>query len=1117
MNWDFSSWAIRNPVPPILLFAVLMLLGVQSFSRLPVTQFPNIDVPIIAVTVSQSGAAPAELESQVTKRIEDAISGIAGVKNINSTMADGGSTTAIEFRLEVPTAQALDDVKDAIAKIRSDLPGGIDEPIIQKIDVEGQAIQTYAVKAPGMTLEQLSWYVDDVVKRQVQGLLGVGKVDRFGGADREIRVDLDPGKMQSLGLTASYVNQQLSAINRDSGAGKSEVGGSEQAIRTLGGARNLESLRTTTIPLAGGNQIKLGELGTVTDTTEEPRSFARYNGDAVVTFAIFRAKGASAVDVGNRVNAKVLELDEANNAVSFSLVDDTVFSIQGNYEAAMLGLIEGAVLAVIVVFIFLRDWRATLISAVALPLSAIPTFWAMDLLGFSLNLVSFLGITLATGILVDDAIVEIENIARHMRMGKSAYRASMDAAAEIGLAVIAITFTIVAVFVPVSFMGGIVGQYFKQFGMTVAVAVLFSLLVARLITPMMSAYLMRAHGHEDEKTGFILRAYVKLIRFLNWAPKLTNSTSKIIPLGSIWRPRLMSYVTIVLSFLILFGSVSLIPLLPTGFIPRGDESRFVLGVELPPGSRLEETLATTQGMAKTIRSNKEVSHVFVLGGSSPTGGIEPRYATIFVNLTKRDHSLLSGVINSFVNGTNGLLGTNIPRMKTNGRDTPQWDVENAVLPLLADLPDIRWYKVTERGTREIEFNMLSNDPVALAAAVSKLEGALRQEPILRSVMGIGALDRPEVKIVPRTDEAAKVGITAEQISQAVRVAMIGDFDPLLAKFNAGDRLLPIRVQVPESARTQFSDLTNLRITTSAGLNVPLSSVADVTFSQGPSSIRRLNRERQAALGADIMPGTELGTATERINAVAKSLNFPASVRIQEGGDAEIQGDINREFVKAMILGVVLMFCVLILLLGNLFQPMAILLSLPLSIGGVVIALLLTNRAISMPVIIGMLMLIGIVAKNGIMLVDFAVERVKHGKDRIDAIVDAGRMRARPIVMTTLAMGAGMLPSALGIGEGGEFRSPMAIAVIGGLIAATFLSLVFVPSYYIVMDDLARLFSWIFGRFIGASDEPKLAGSVEELAVQQSKTETALEQLADKIEEVEDRMRGNKITAMKAAE
>jgi multidrug efflux pump subunit AcrB len=655
---------------------------------------------------------------------------------------------------------------------------------------------------------------------------------------------------------------------------------------------------------------------------------------------------------------------------------------------------------------------------------------------------------------------------------------------------------------PTAFMGGISGKFFKQFGWTAAIAVLFSLLVARLITPMMAAYLMRSHGQEEEKAGFILRGYIHLLHFLNWAPTLTHERFKWIPSGSKWQPRLMSYVTIGLAFLVLMGSTSLIPLLPTGFIPRGDESRFVLGVELPPGSRLDETLKVTEGMAATIRKNKDVSHVFVLGGASPTGGQESRYASIFVNLNKRDHSLLSGIVNSFVSGANGLLRTSIPRMKTNGRETPQWEVENAVLPQLANLPDLRWYKVTDRNTREIEFNMLSSDPVALATAVGQLEGALRKEPILRSVMGIGALDRPEVKIIPRTEEAAKLGITAEQISQAVRVAMIGDFSTLLAKYNAGDRLLPIRVQTPETARTKFSDLTNLRLTASNGKTVPLSSVADITFSQGPSSIKRLNRNRQATIGADIVPGNELGTASARIIEVASGLKFPASVKIQESGDAEVQGDINKEFVKAASLGIVLMLGVLVLLLGNVFQPFAILLSLPLSIGGVVLALLWTERAFSMPVIIGMLMLIGIVAKNGIMLVDFAVERVRHGMGRLEAIVDAGRKRARPIVMTTLAMGAGMLPSAMGIGEGGEFRSPMAIAVIGGLIAATFLSLVFIPSFYIVMDDLARLFRWIFGRFIGAADEAPQT-TVEDIAKQQSRTEQVLEHLADQIDNLED--------------
>ncbi len=1192
MNFNISAWSIRNPVPPILMFFVLMMVGIFSFRNLPITQFPNIDVPVILVTVSQSGATPAELESQITKKVEDAVASITGVKHITSTMTDGASNTAIEFRLEIPTDKALEDVKDAVSKIRGNLPGGVDEPIVQRVDVEGQAIQTYAVSAPGMTLEQLSWYVDDVVKRQLQGLAGVGRVDRFGGADREIRVDLDPQRLQALGVTAGSINSQLAETNADFGAGRGDIGNHEQAIRTLGGVRTLEELRETKISLPGGRKTTLGDLGTITDSTSELRSFARYNGDSVVTFSIYRSKGASSTAVGDRVAAKVAEIQAANNGTAtFTLVDDTVYFIYGNYTSAMETLMEGAILSVLVVLLFLRDWRATLISAMALPLSAIPTFWVMGLMGFSLNLVSFLGLTLATGILVDDAIVEIENIARHMRMGKSPYRAAMEAADEIGLAVIAITFSIVSIFVPVSFMGGIVGQYFKQFGLTVAVAVLFSLLVARLITPMMAAYLMRPTHHEEHEPGPLLRAYIRLLHFLNWAPTVgrkapvtarvnkmwdwvayglaasmvliavkfglsfapelpsfivgffsfallaTAAATALLFLFLAWRsvlsfgkertfsmhdnegehintpaalhsswPRVMSYVTVLAAFGILFASTLLIPLLPKGFIPPGDNSRFVLSVELPPGTRLDQTLKTTDAMAKVIRGNKEVSKVFVLGGASPTGSVEPRNAAIFVNLRHRDVGLLTGILNPTITSINWLTGISIPLVPADGRTKPQESIEAEILPQLSNLPDVRWAKINDRGERDVKFNILSNDPKALDEAVGKLEAALRKEPKLRAPAAEGGLDRPEIKIIPKSAQAAKLGITAQQISQTVRVATIGDFGPLLAKFSVGDRQIPIRVQIPEASRAQFDEISNLRVIASTGVSVPLSAVADVSFSRGPSSIKRYDRQRQSTIGSDVPPGVQLGEAADLIKATAKKLDFPPSVIIEEGGDSELQNEVFAEFLKSAMLGIVLMLVVLVLLLGDVFQPFAILLSLPLSIGGVVIALLSTNNAFSMPVVIGMLMLIGIVAKNAIMLIDFAVERKKHGMARIDAIVDAGRKRARPIVMTTIAMGAGMLPSAFGIGEGGSFRAPMAIAVVGGLIAATFLSLIFVPSFYIVMDDISKLFTWIFSRFAGAPDEAVVSDPrLEKVEEAVASTTSDMEELAAKIMDVEEKV------------
>jgi hydrophobe/amphiphile efflux-1 (HAE1) family protein len=1072
MKTDISTWSIRNPVPSILLFVVLCLLGVISFNNLPVTRFPNIDVPIVAVTVTQNGAAPAELESQVTKRVEDAVSSITGVKNISSTMTDGTSTTAIEFRLEVATQEALDDVKDAIANIRADLPASIDEPVIQSIDVEGQAIQTFAASSPGMTLEELSWYVDDVVKRELQTLTGVGRVSRFGGVEREIRVDLDPMKLAALGVTAADVNRQIRATNTDLGGGRGEVGGREQAIRTLGGARSIEELAGTMIALPGGRQVRLDDLGEVRDANEEPRSFGRFNGQPVVTFAVFRAKGASDVEVGDRVAAKLAELSTARPDVAFSQVDDSVRYTHGNYEAAMATLIEGSLLAVLVVLLFLKNLRATLIAAIALPLSAIPTFWVMDMMGFSLNLVSFLGITLATGILVDDAIVEIENIARHMRMGKSPYRAAMDAAAEIGMAVIAISLVIIAVFVPVSFMGGIAGQYFRQFGITVAVAVAFSLLVARLITPMMAAYLMKPIPHKEEKDGLLMKGYTGLLHLLNWGPRIRRKGRMTLEgrlPGKVYRPRIMSYVTIAGAFGILVGSTMLIPYLPTGFIPPGDESRFVLAVELPPGSKLEDTLEATEEIAARIRRNEYVRSVFVLGGSSPTGDRAVRKAAIYVQLEVKSTDLVAGLVNPIIRGlgVESLTGL-VPHT---GRLTPQFVVESQIFPTLADIPDLRWFKVNERGEREVAFNLRSNDPAALNEAVARIEGAMRKETLVRNVYAEGALDRPEIKIVPKFEEAARLGVTPEAISETVRVATIGDAGAALAKFNAGDRLVPIRVQFREDARTDIREISALRVTTATGQSVPLTAVADVTFSTGPSSIERFNRMRNAKVGADLAQGVQLGDATARFEAVAKELNLPSNVSFGQTGDAEVQGEVQAGFAFAGLLGLVMMLGILILLMGSPFQPFAILLSLPLSLGGVIIALLVTNNALSMPVFIGLLMLMGIVAKNGIMLVEFAIEETKRGVERVEAIIDAGRKRARPIIMTTIAMGAGMLPSAYGIGEGGEFRAPMAIAVIGGLIASTFLSLIFVPSFFIAMDDLTRLFGWIFGRFIGKKDEP----------------------------------------------
>jgi multidrug efflux pump subunit AcrB len=1064
---NFSAWSIRNPIAPILAFVILLFLGWQSFNTLPITRFPSIDVPLVAVTVNQSGAAPAELEAQVTKEIEDAVAGITGVKNIISTVTDGVSTTAVEFRMEVATDKAVQDVKDAIDQIVSDLPGGIEAPVVTRIDVEGQAIMSFAVASPAMSIEELSWFVEDVIKRGLQGQRGVGRVDRYGGADREIRVVLDPLRLDSFGITAAQVSQQVRATNANIGSGRAEIGTGEQAIRVLGDAAAAEELAATTIALPSGRFVRLGDLGEVQDTYEELRSFSRFNGDQVVTFSVFRAKGASEVSVADLVNAELAAIRAENPDVTITPVDDTVFYTEGNYKAALHTLMEGALLAVLVVLLFLRNWRATLIAAVALPLSAIPTFWVMDLLGFSLNLISFLAITLATGILVDDAIVEVENIARHMRMGKSPYRAAMDAADEIGLAVIATSATIIAVFVPVSFMPGIPGQYFMQFGLTVAIAVFFSLMVARLITPLMAAYLMRSkdalieHDHAD---GVVMRGYLWLVR------KTTSGRFLFVP---------GRYLTLLSALGALAVSLYFMVQIPGSFIPPEDVSRISLSVELPPGSRLEDTDTATQAVARIIGGIDGVENVFVLGGASPTGDRDVRLAAVTVTLDKLDHSL--GLKLSELAGRLPVIGPLLPQVENTGRTRPQNEIEAQIFELVQGLPDMRVTKLNDRGERDITFSILSTNEADLNEAAARLESALRGEPLLANVATEGALPRPEVQIVPRQAEAARLGVTTSAIAETVRVASIGDFDAALAKVSIDSRQIPVRVEIDSIVKGDLSRIKALKVPTASGTTVPLASVADVLLSDGPASIDRLNRERKATIGANLPVGVALGSATERFREIVATVELPPTVRVAESGDAEIQAELTQSFGNAMIMGLMLVLTVLILLFGSVIQPFTILFSLPLAIGGVAAALILTNNAVSMPVLIGILMLMGIVTKNAILLVDFAIEMRNQGMDRVTAMIEAGHKRARPIVMTSIAMSAGMLPSALGVGEGGSFRAPMATAVIGGIVVSTVLSLVVVPAFFLIMDDLQRLLARVFGGLVGRKEEEPEAPSTTVLA------------------------------------
>jgi multidrug efflux pump subunit AcrB len=1004
---NISSWSIRNPIPPILLFVMLTAVGVLSFMNMKITQMPDISAPIVQISVSQPGGAPTEIETQITQKVEGAVAGIGNVKSISSYVQEGGSFTNVEFHLGTPVDRAVNDVRDAVTKVRSDLPDGILEPQVSRMEIEGGPISYMAVKSTSMSLEELSWFVDNTVTKRLVAIPGVAQVGRGGGVSREIRVDLDPVKLQAFGITAAQVNAQLRMLNVDATGGRTEISGEEQAVRVLGGARTALDLGATRISLPGGRDVRLSDIATVKDGTSEQRQIARLDGRQVTNFALSKAKGASDVSVHDAMEVELDKLRAEFPGVEFVELFTTVQYTKMEYKSAMTAMVEGAILAVVVVFLFLRDWRATIISALAIPLSAIPTFWFMDMLGFTLNTISLLALSLVAGILVDDAIVEIENIVRHMRMGKSPYQAAMDAADEIGLAVVATTFAIIAVFLPVSFMPGISGQYFKQFGLTVAIAVFMSLLVARLITPLIAAYFLKPHGEQPHGESAIMRRYLS---FLEWT------------IHHRWKTVMVGAASFVLTILLFIQ-------LPTAFQPDIDSGTSSLKIELPPGAQLADTARAVDQATAILRQQPEVKQVFEYIGDDG----DVRRGSIYLDLVPADDR----------------------RVSTK-------EFERRVVPQMAAIPDARVYFENQQsgGGRDITVMLASDNPTLLEQTAHKVEKEMQGLKILRDARINGDMERPEILIRPKFDMAAQLGVSVMDLSQTIRIATLGDIDQNLAKFSLSDRQVPIRVSLTPDSRTNMAMLENLPVPTANGGSVPLKVVADISFGAGPTKIRRYNQTRRITLEADLN-GAEFGTALKEIAKLPTMANLPQGVKQVKFGQDEAMEELVQNFVLAVLAGVMLVFAVLVLLYKRVLPPFVNMGSLLLAPLGAVIALILTGNIITMPVYIGLLMLFGIVAKNSILLVDFAIEEMRHGVDRETAIIDAGHKRAQPIVMTTVAMVAGMLPIAVGLHGDASFRAPMAISVIGGLTLSTLLTLLIVPAGFTLADDMER---WIGPRF-----------------------------------------------------
>jgi hydrophobe/amphiphile efflux-1 (HAE1) family protein len=999
---NISSWSIKNPIPIILMFVLLTVGGIVGFMGMRINNNPDIAFPLVSITAARPGAAPAEMETQVTRLIEDALAGQSGVRQISSQILDGVSITTVQFELETDVERATNDTRNAVSQLRADLPQDMQEPTVARIDITGDALITYVVRSGSMSPEQISWFIDNTAARELLAIPGVGEVNRSGGVDREIRVELDPSRLGAYGVTAAQVSQALTAVNNNLPGGRVTVAGSERAIRTLGSAGSVDQLAGTLIPLSGGRTIRLDQLGTVSDSWTEPRRLARFNGQEAVTFSFLRSREASEVQVADRVRKRVAELDEANPQLEIEQVTASVEYIEESYLASLEALLLGAALAVVVVFIFLRDWRATLIAATAMPLSLIPTFLILEPLNQSLNVVTLLALSLTIGILVDDAIVEIENIVRHMRDGKSPYDASMEAADEIGLAVVATTATIIAVFAPVGFMPGIIGQFFKAFALAACISVAFSLVVARTLTPLMAAYLLRHSKHEDRDPSWMPR-YLKMLK---WC------------LGNRWKVFAMG-----IGLFLFSGFIA--TRVPFEFQPSGDQSRAAFSVETPPGSTLRETDAIVQRLTRDLQARDEVVSVY-----AAIGGQDVNQATVYADMVGKGDRDLSqqAFAREMVDGWKSIPGARI----------------GAGVVIAGGGPS--------DGTT-YTFALLGDDPATLSAAARAVETEMRGVPGLANVINTAAIARPEIVVTPRPDQAALAGVSAQAISQAVRVATLGDVDQALAKFNLGDRQIPIRILLSPEAREDLSVIENLRVPTASGATVPLSAVADIQFGSGPSQVLRQDRSRIASITAELN-GIRSGEASAAVLELPSVQNLPEGVRQVAAGDEEFIQEMVSGFSIAFLTGILLMYAVLVLLFKSFAYPITIMAALPLAIGGAFLALLLGGSSFSISSLIGVLMLMGIAAKNSILLVDYVIIAEKDGMTRHEAILDAAHKRARPILMTTFAMGAGMLPVAIGWGADVEFRQPMAIAVVGGLISSTFLSLLYIPAIFTIVDDIA---------------------------------------------------------------
>ena len=998
MKLGISKASIQNPIPPLML--IISVIGIFSYLKLPINAEPNISFPVLTITVTQNRASPEEMERSVTIPVEDAVASVADIRHITSSISEGESVTTLEFNLETDINKALNAVKNSISEIRASLPKTVDEPTIEVGDTEGGAIAYYAVESSQMNETELSAFIDDSIVKELLSLEGVQKVKRLGGRNREIRVEVNAEKLNAYKTGIDEISTQIRNISQNTPAGRTLTGEDEYSIKVMSKAADINKLRELPISLSDGRVIKLSEIASVKDRCNLDRSQSYLNGRRVVGFNVYRSRGASDTVVYERVNAAIEKKSAMYDNLRILPVYNSVDTTKESFSTARKTLIEGTILTVLVVFMFLHNLRSTIIAAIAIPLSILPAFAVMDFLGYTLNSISILALTLVIGILVDDAIVEIENIEKHLSMNKRPYKAAIDASESIGFAVILISLTIIAVFLPVSFVSGITGQYFRQFGITVAAAVTGSLIVARTITPLLCAYILKPvteHKEENSRYSSLKNSYVYL---LNLA--LSNRKK-----------------TAFASVLFLCLSFMGMTLIPTAFSPEGDNGLTQVSFTLSPNSTAETTAQRLLEIEKDVRAQDGVKSTFITINNSDVSKAE-------------------------------LLIVLKPHAE---RNFTKKEFQNSLGQRLTSLPDLIFSFNNEMSQRDVSVLLTGKDARLLEDTAQVLKEQMKGIEGIQNIQEKLPLKRKELQVELSPYEASRQGVSVQSAGDVIRIATLGDTDSNLGKMSTPQKQLPIRVMLRENDRYSADVLKHLIVKSDTGRAVQLNTIASFCYGVSDAGIERFDRGRRIAVEADLISGYTIGDILSKVHDLDILKNLPKSVFMPEYGDEEYMNEMFSQFGVAIISGLLLVYVLLSLLFNDLIEPFSIMLALPLSIGGAVIALLLYGGALDMSSIIGILMLMGIAAKNSILLTDCINEKRRAGCDRYTSLIEAGEERARPIIMTTIAMIAGMVPSLFYGGSGATFRQSMAVTVIGGLTVSTVLSLLIVPVFYSYADDL----------------------------------------------------------------